>query len=187
MKIHAANGYLLQQFLSDKTNKRTAQYGGSIENRTRIVVEVVQAVTKVWGGDRVGIRLSPLTKFADIGDFNPEPVYLSLIEQINPFKRVYIHVIEGDTGGERHPAGGFDLQKLRRACKGLYRANNNYDLQLAIEAQAKNLADLICFGCPFISNPDRGERLLSGCTTNLSGPGDLLCREAHGYTDYPAL
>ena len=102
VEIHSANGYLLQQFLSDKTNKRTDQYGGSIENRTRLVVEVVAAVTKVWGGDRVGIRLSPLTKFADIGDSNPEPVYLSLIEQINPFNLAYIHVIEGDTGGERH-------------------------------------------------------------------------------------
>ncbi len=95
VEIHSANGYLLQQFLSDKTNKRTDQYGGSIENRTRLVVEVVDAVTKVWGGDRVGIRLSPLTKFADIGDSNPEPVYLSLIEQINPFKLAYIHVDRG--------------------------------------------------------------------------------------------
>ena len=157
-----ANGYLLQQFLSDKTNKRTDRYGGSIENRTRIVVEVVEAVTKVWGGDRVGIRLSPLTKFADIGDSNPEPVYLSLIEQLNPFGLAYIHVIEGDTGGERHPAGGFDLQKLRRAFNGLYMANNNYDLELALEARAKNLADLICFGRPFISNPDLVERLRNG-------------------------
>ena len=159
VEIHAANGYLLQQFLSDKTNKRTDQYGGSIENRTRLVVEVVAAVTKVWGGDRVGIRLSPLTTFADIGDSNPEPVYLSLIEQINPFNLAYIHVIEGDTGGERQPAGGFDLQKLRRAFNGLYMANNSYDLALAIEARAKNLADLVCFGRPFISNPDLVERL----------------------------
>ena len=103
VEIHAANGYLLQQFLSDKTNKRTDRYGGSIENRTRLVVEVVEAVTKVWGGDRVGIRLSPLTKFADIGDSNPEPVYLSLIDQLNAFGLAYIHVVEGDTGGERQP------------------------------------------------------------------------------------
>jgi len=187
VEIHAANGYLLQQFLSDKTNKRTDRYGGSIENRTRIVVEVVDAVTKVWGGDRVGIRLSPLTKFADIGDSNPEPVYLSLIEQINPYNLAYIHVIEGDTGGERHPAGGFDLQKLRRAFNGLYMANNNYTLELAIEAREKNLADLICFGRPFISNPDLVARLRSGAALTPPDPDTFYAGEAHGYTDYPAL
>lgn len=187
VEIHSANGYLLQQFLSDKTNKRTDRYGGSIENRTRIVVEVVDAVTKVWGGDRVGIRLSPLTKFGDIGDSNPEPVYLSLVEQINPYKLAYIHVIEGNTGGERHPAGGFDLQKLRHAFNGLYMANNNYDLELAIEARKKNLADLICFGRPFISNPDLVERLRTGAPLAQPDPNTFYAGDAHGYIDYPAL
>lgn len=187
VEIHGANGYLLQQFLSDKTNKRTDRYGGSIENRTRIVVEVVDAVTKVWGGDRVGIRLSPLTKFADIGDSNPEPVYLSLIEQINPYNLSYIHVIEGDTQGERHPAGGFDLQKLRRAFNGLYMANNNYTLDLAIEAREKNLADLICFGRPFISNPDLVERLRKGAPLTPADPATFYAGDEHGYIDYPAL
>jgi len=187
VEIHSANGYLLQQFLSDKTNKRTDRYGGSIENRTRIVVEVVDAVTRVWGGSRVGIRLSPLTKFADIGDTNPEPVYLSLIEQINPFGLAYIHVIEGDTGGERHPPGGFDLQKLRRAFNGLYIANNGFGLELAIEARARNLADLICFGRPFISNPDLVARLREGAPLATLDPSTLYSGEAKGYTDYPAL
>jgi N-ethylmaleimide reductase len=187
VEIHSANGYLLQQLLSDKTNKRTDRYGGSIENLTRIVVEIVDAVTRVWGGSRVGIRLSPLTKFADIGDSNPEPVYLSLIEQINQFGLGYIHVIEGDTGGERHPAGGFDLQKLRRAFNGLYMANNNYTLELAIEARAKNLADLICFGRPFISNPDLVTRLRSGSPLAAPDPATFYAGEAKGYTDYPSL
>ncbi|HWK38846.1 MAG TPA: alkene reductase [Hyphomicrobium sp.] len=187
VEIHSANGYLLQQFLSDKTNKRTDRYGGSIENRTRIVVEVVDAVTKVWGGDRVGIRLSPLTKFADIGDSNPEPVYLSLIEQINPYNLSYIHVIEGDTGGDRKPVGGFDLQKLRHAFNGLYMANNNYTLELAIEAREKNLADLICFGRPFISNPDLVQRLRSGAALTPPDPNTFYAGDAHGYIDYPAL
>ena len=118
---------------------------------------------------------------------NPEPVYLSLIEQINPYKLAYIHVIEGDTGGERHPAGGFDLQKLRHAFNGLYMANNNYDLTLAIEARAKNLADLICFGRPFISNPDLVERLRSGAPLAAPDQATFYAGEAHGYTDYPAL
>ena len=117
---------------------------------------------------------------------NPEPVYLSLIEQINPYKLAYIHVIEGDTGGERHPAGGFDLQKLRHAFNGLYMANNNYDLELAIEARAKNLADLICFGRPFISNPDLVERLRSGAPLATPDPNTFYAGEAKGYIDYPA-
>jgi N-ethylmaleimide reductase len=187
VEIHAANGYLLQQFLSDKTNKRTDQYGGSLENRTRIVVEVVNAVVKVWGGDRVGIRLAPLTKFADIGDSNPEPVYMSLVEQLNPFKLSYIHVIEGDTGGDRKPSGAFDLQKLRRAFNGLYMANNNYTLELAVEARADNLADLICFGRPFISNPDLVERLREGAPLTAADPSTFYAGEAKGYTDYPVL
>ncbi len=187
VEIHSANGYLLQQFLSDKTNKRTDRYGGSIENRTRLVVEVVDAVTRVWGGSKVGIRISPLTKFADIGDSNPEPVYLSLIEQLNPFGLAYLHVVEGDTGGERHPAGGFDLQKLRRAFKGLYMANNNYNLELALEARAQNLADLICFGRPFISNPDLVGRLRTGAALAKPDPDTFYAGEAKGYIDYPAL
>ena len=187
VEIHSANGYLLQQFLSDKTNKRSDRYGGSIENRTRLVVEVTDAVTKVWGGDRVGIRLAPLTKFADIGDSNPEPVYLSLIEQLNAFDLSYIHVIEGDTGGERNPRGGFDLQKLRRAFKGLYMANNNYTLELAVEARAENLADLICFGRPFISNPDLVERLRTGAPLNEPDPDTFYAGDEKGYIDYPAM
>ena len=145
-------------------------------------------MTKVWGGgDRVGIRLSPLTKFADIGDSNPEPVYMSLIEQINPYKLSYIHVIEGDTGGDRNPAGSFDLQKLRHAFNGLYMANNNYTLELAIEAREKNLADLICFGRPFISNPDLVARLRTGASLTPPDPNTFYAGEAHGYIDYPAL
>jgi N-ethylmaleimide reductase len=187
VEIHSANGYLLQQFLSDKTNKRTDRYGGSIENRTRIVVEVTEAVARVWGGDRVGIRLSPLTKFADIGDSNPEPVYLSLIEQLNPLGLAYIHVIEGDTGGDRNPPGGFDLQKLKRAFRGLYIANNGYTLELALDARAKGLADLICFGKPFISNPDLVARLHSGAPLADPEQATFYAGGAKGYTDYPAL
>lgn len=188
VEIHAANGYLLQQFLADKSNKRTDRYGGTIENRCRIVVEVVEAVTKVWGGgDRVGIRLSPLTRFGDIGDSNPEPVYLSLIEQLKPYALSYIHVIEGDTGGERHPPGGFDLQKLRGAFPGRYIANNGYTLELALEARARNLADLICFGRPFIANPDLVERLRSGAPLAEGDQRTWYGGNAEGYIDYPSL
>lgn len=185
VEIHAANGYLLQQFLADKSNKRTDRYGGSIENRTRIVVEVTEAVAKVWGGDRVGIRLSPLTTFGDTGDSNPEPVYLSLIEQLKPFGLAYIHVIEGDTGGTRTPPGGFDLQKLRHAFGGVYIANNGYDLELALKARRENLADLICFGVPFIANPDLVERLSAGAPLAEGDQATFYGGDAGGYIDYP--
>lgn len=187
VEIHAANGYLLQQFLSDKTNKRTDRYGGSIENRTRLVAEVTEAVSRIWTPDKVGIRLSPLTKFSDIGDSNPEPLYLSLVEQLNRFRLAYIHVVEGDTGGEREPAGGFDLQKLRRSFNGLYMANNGYDLDLAKQVRASNAADLICFGRPFISNPDLVERLRSKAPLNDWDQNTFYAGGEKGYIDYPAL
>lgn len=187
VEIHGANGYLLQQFLSDKTNLRTDRYGGSIENRARIVVEVAEAITKVWDSNRVGIRLSPVTKFGDMGDSNPEPTYLYLIEQLNRLGLVYIHVIEGDTQGDRNPPGAFDPQILRKAFKGLYIANNGYDLKLALEARAKNLADLVCFGRPFISNPDLVERLRTGAPLAPSDRNTYYAGEAKGYTDYPSL
>jgi N-ethylmaleimide reductase len=187
VEVHAGNGYLLQQFLSDKTNKRTDRYGGSIENRTRLTIEVVDAITKVWNSDQVGIRVSPLTKFGDIGDSDPEPVYLGLIARLNPFKLCYIHLIEGDTGGERQPAGSFDLQKLRVAFNGLYIANNGYDLELAIDARVNNRADIICFGRPYISNPDLVERLKTGAALTKPDPETFYFGEAHGYTDYPSL
>ena len=144
-------------------------------------------MTKVWGGDRVGIRLSPLTTFGDTGDSNPEPVYLSLIEQLNPFGLAYIHVIEGDTGGTRSPAAGFDLQKLRRAFKGLYIANNGFTLDLALEARARNLADLVCFGRPFISNPDLVERLRTGAKLAEPDQATFYAGGPKGYIDYPTL
>ncbi len=148
---------------------------------------MTEAVTKVWGGDRVGIRLSPLTKFADIGDSNPEPVYLSLIDQLNPLGLAYIHVIEGDTGGERHPPDSFDLQKLRRAFRGLYIANNGYTLELALEARAKNLADLVCFGSP--SSPIRisSRACKAGAPLAVPDQATFYAGGAKGYIDYPAL
>lgn len=187
VEIHSANGYLLQQFLSDKTNQRTDRYGGSIENRTRLVAEVTEAVTRVWSPDKVGIRLAPLTKFGDIGDSNPEPLYLSLIEQLNRFRLAYIHVVEGDTGGERELPGGFDLQKLRRAFKGSFIGNNGYDLELAKQVRASGAADLVAFGRPFISNPDLVERLRLGAPLNAWDQNTFYAGGEKGYNDYPAL
>ena len=187
VEIHAANGYLIDQFLRDKTNVRTDRYGGSIENRTRFLAEVVEAVVAVWGGDRVGIRFSPLSPANDIADSNPKALFTAAVARIDPFGLAYMHIVEGATGGTREIGGGFDLQILRRAFNGPYMANNGYDLALAQQVLNSGKADLIAFGRPFIANPDLVERLRTGAALNEIDRDTLYGGDGHGYTDYPRL
>lgn len=187
VEIHAANGYLLTQFLHDSVNRRTDAYGGSIPNRARIVVEIVAAVTKAIGADRVGIRISPLSTFNETQDSNPEALYAYLVEELNRFDLAYLHVIEGQTGGERAVAGGFDLSLLRRLYTGTYMANNGYSLDLAIEARRTGAADLVAFGRPFIANPDLVERLRTGAALNTPDQNTFYGGGEQGYLDYPTL
>ena len=188
VEIHAANGYLLEQFLRDSTNKRTDAYGGSRENRARLLLEVAQAVVEECGGERVGIRLSPLNRGngADL-DSDPAGTYGYVVERLNAFGLAYIHVIEGATQGPREVPGGFDLQVLRRAFNGLYMANNGYGLDLALQARQRNLADLIAFGRLYIANPDLVERLRSSASLNVPERETFFGGGARGYTDYPTL
>jgi N-ethylmaleimide reductase len=187
VEVHAANGYLLDQFLRDKTNRRLDAYGGSIENRARLLLEVTAAVVQVWGGDRVGVRISPLSNFGDIADSNPQALFTYVVEQLNAFHLVYLHAIEGDTGGAREVAGGFDLQILRRLFNGLYMANNGYDLDMALAARANGTADLIAFGRPYIANPDLVQRLRTRAPLNTPDPATMYGGGAGGYIDYPTL
>lgn len=187
VEIHAANGYLIDQFLRDGTNQRSDAYGGSIENRTRFLLEVTQAVTAVWGAARVGVRLSPISPANDIADSDPASLFRHVVEQLNQFGLLYLHLVEGSTGGPREVDNGFDLQILRRLFKGLYMANNGYDLALAVKARQQGLADLIAFGRPFISNPDLVERLRLGAPLNALDASTLYGGGAKGYTDYPSL
>lgn len=187
VEIHAANGYLIDQFLRNKTNRRTDAYGGSIENRTRFLLEVTEAVVSIWGGDRVGVRLSPTSPANDCGDSDPEPLFVHAVNALNRFGLAYLHVIEGATGGPREVENGFDLQILRRLFKGVYIANNGYDLELAHNARKNNLTDLIAFGRPFISNPDLVERLRVQAPLNPVNPKTIYTPGAAGYTDYPFL
>ena len=187
VEIHAANGYLLDQFLRDKTNLRTDQYGGSIENRARLLLEVTQAVTEAIGGERTGIRLSPISPANDCGDSNPQPLFTYVVEQLNRFGLVYLHLVEGATGGPRDVENGFDLQVLRKLFKGTYIANNGYDLNLAKTMLASGQADLIAFGRPFIANPDLVERLKLGAPLAEFNSKTLYGGGAEGYIDYPAL
>jgi N-ethylmaleimide reductase len=188
VEIHAANGYLIEQFLRDSTNKRTDAYGGLCENRARLLLEVTEAVVEVCGGQRVGIRLSPVSPVngADI-DSDPAGTYAYVVERLNTFGLAYIHIIEGATQGPREVPGGFDLQILRQSFKGFYIANNGYDLGLALEARRRNLADLISFGRLYIANPDLAERLRIGTWLNVPDRATFFGGGAAGYTDYPIL
>lgn len=189
VEIHAANGYLLDQFLRDKTNLRTDIYGGSIENRTRLLLEVTDAILEVWGKDRVGVRLSPISTANDIDDSNPEPLFTHAVQQLAKRDIGFLHIVEGMTGGPRTPGRptDFDLDKLRRLFPNTYIANNGYTRELAIEVRAQNRADLIAFGKNFISNPDLVERLRRNAPLNALDADTLYGGDEHGYTDYPFL
>ena len=186
VEIHGANGYLLDQFAKDGANKRTDAYGGSIENRARLMLEVSKAVAAEAGADSTGIRISPVTPANDISDSNPQPLFDHIVDQLNALKLVYIHVIEGATGGPRDVAP-FDYDSLRKRFSGAYIANNGYDFKLATEVLEKNKADLIAFGKLFISNPDLVERLKLGAPLNDFDKATFYGGGAKGYTDYPVL
>ncbi len=186
VEIHGANGYLLDQFAKDGTNKRSDAYGGSIENRARLMLEVAKAVADEVGAERTGIRISPVTPANDISDSNPQPLFDHIVDGLNALKLIYIHVIEGATGGPRDVAP-FDYASLRKRFSGTYIANNGYDLALANKVLAANEADLIAFGKLFISNPDLVERLKRGGELNTPDKATFYGGGAKGYTDYPAL
>lgn len=188
VEIHAANGYLIEQFLRDSTNRRSDAYGGARENRTRLLFEIVDAVSRICTQGRTGVRLSPLGIANDIGqDSNPEALYRHVVGGLNDFDLGYLHVIEGHTQGPRIVDGRFDLAPLRKLFKGRYIANNGYDLALALQARREDAADLIAFGRAFIANPDLVARLQTGATLNVPDPATFFGGGRHGYTDYPFL
>ena len=186
VEIHGANGYLLDQFAKDGSNKRADAYGGSIENRARLMLEVSKAVAAIAGPERTGIRISPVTPANDVSDSNPQPLFDHIVDQLNALKLTYIHVIEGATGGPRDIAP-FDYASLRKRFKQAYVANNGYDVDLANKVLDANAADLIAFGKPFISNPDLVERLKKGAPLNPFDKATFYGGGAKGYTDYPTL
>jgi len=192
VEIHGANGYLLDQFLKDGSNKRSDDYGGSIENRARLLLEVTRAVTAAVGGGRTGIRLSPVTPANDAHDSDPQPLFDHVVKQLATLNLAYIHIIEGATGGPRviddRP---FDYAALKAAYrtaggKGAWMVNNGYDKALAEEA-VKNGADLVAFGKPYIANPDLVERLKADAPLNAPDKATFYGGREKGYTDYPAL
>ena len=192
VEIHAANGYLIDQFLKTGANHRTDAYGGSIENRARLLREVVHAITEAIGGGRTGIRLSPVTPANDIVDADPQPLFEHVARQLGPLGLAYVHVIEGATGGPRElPDRPFDYAAFKAAYRaaggtGAWMVNNGYDLPLAQQALDGG-ADLVAFGKPFIANPDLVARLKAGGPFNTPDRSTFYGGGEKGYTDYPVL
>ncbi|KQV64473.1 alkene reductase [Rhizobium sp. Root1220] len=193
VEIHAANGYLIDQFLRSGINDRTDAYGGSIENRARFLFHVVDAITAEIGARRTGIRISPVTPSNDASDPDAQSVFTYVANGLARYDLAYIHIVEGATGGDRNYQQGdkpFDYKALRVAYeaaggKASWMVNNGYDRQTAIDAVESGRADLVAFGKPFISNPDLVQRLKSN--TPLTGPDQATFYGggANGYIDYP--
>ena len=192
VEVHGANGYLLEQFLRDSVNDRSDAYGGSIANRARLLIEVMQAVVAEIGAGKTGLRLSPVTPANDAKqDSDPQALFNHVVEQLAPLKLAYLHVIEGATGGARDVAP-FDYAALRSRFKhgnehGAWMVNNGYTRQMARDAVASGDADLVAFGKPFISNPDLVQRLRDDAPCAALNPKTLYGGGAEGYIDYPAL
>jgi N-ethylmaleimide reductase len=192
VEVHGANGYLLDQFLKRGANQRTDAYGGSIENRARLLLEVMQAVVGEIGGGRTGVRLAPVTPANDIHDPEPQPLFEYVVRALAPLGLAYIHVVEGATGGAREVEGRpFDYEALRRAYReaggrGAWMVNNGYNADLATQAVGGG-ADLVAFGRPFIANPDLVERLRTGAPLNAPEVATFYGGGEKGYTDYPTL
>jgi N-ethylmaleimide reductase len=186
VEIHGANGYLLDQFAKDGANSRIDAYGGSIENRARLMLEVTAAVIEEVGAERTGIRISPVSPANAVSATNPQAQFDYIVEKLDTLGIAYLHVVEGATGGPRDVAP-FDFAALRRKFKNTYIANNGYDLDLATTRLNQGLADLFAFGRPFIANPDFVERLKVGATLADLNPATLYGGGAAGYTDYPAI
>lgn len=185
IELHAANGYLLDQFMRSGSNKRQDQYGGSIENRIRLTLEVIDALLQVWPKEQIGIRLSPVATYHSMHDDNPMATFLALINALNQRDILYIHCVEATERATRPSRETFDFLLLRQAFNGLYIANNCYTKTLATTSLNNHKADLICFGRPFIGNPDLVNRLFHGQPLTEAPMNTWYGGDAHGYIDWP--
>lgn len=187
VEIHAANGYLLEQFLKDGTNKRTDRYGGSFENRSRIVLEVTKAVCEVWESNQVGIRLSPTGTFNSMTESEPQALYNYLVKQLNPFNLAYMHIVERFGVTKDVDESDFNFSKLRQLFNGTYIANGGYTGETAEQSLKADESHFIAFGVPFIANPDLPERIRLNAELNTPDFDTFYGGDEKGYTDYPSL
>lgn len=187
VEVHGANGYLLDQFLRDGTNKRADSYGGTIENRSRFLFEVLDAVTGAIGADKTGLRLSPSGTFNDMSDSNPEEDFTYVCQRLSAYKLAYLHVIDALEGDIKHGANVVDLEVLRKAYAGLLITNGAYDKERANTTLDAGTADAVAFGVLFIANPDLAERFEKDAKLNVPDMDTFYTQDAKGYTDYPSL
>lgn len=180
VEIHGANGYLLDQFLQTSTNQRTDQYGGSLENRARLMIEAVDAAVEVWGAGRVGLHLSPRADLHDMGDDNLAETFKYVATEMGKRGIAFICAREREAGDSIGP-------QLKRAFGGTYIANEKFTRETANEWLANGLADAVAFGVPFIANPDLPARLKQGAELNAPHPETFYAKGPVGYIDYPAL
>ncbi|MBV6625999.1 MAG: alkene reductase [Rivularia sp. (in: Bacteria)] len=188
VEIHAANGYLIDQFIRDCSNHRTDAYGGSIENRLRFLLDITEAVVNQWSSDRVGVRLSPTNFFNDMRDSDPVATFTRASEALNQFNLAYLHILEALPGhmlaAAEEPRVGLHM---RKAFNGVFMVNGGYDAVTGTAAIDNNEADLISYGVPFIANPDLPKRYRQDASLNEADPSTFYTHEAKGYIDYPKL
>jgi N-ethylmaleimide reductase len=184
VEVHGANGYLLDEFLRDGANKRSGPYGGPIENRARLLLEVLDAVTDVWGSDRVGLRLSPLNSFNSMIDSDPVGLITWLAKRLNDYGLAYLHLMRGDFFGQQHADV---LTPTRHHFKGVLIGNMGYTPQEAATAIESGQLDAVAFGTAFLANPDLPARIKVGASLNKPNPATFYSPGAEGYTDYPFM
>ncbi|MDP4626211.1 MAG: alkene reductase [Akkermansiaceae bacterium] len=184
VEVHGANGYLLDEFLRDGANKRTGPYGGSIENRARLLLEVIEAVSEVWGSDRVGVRLSPINSFNSMIDSDPIGLTTWLAKRLNDCNLAYAHVMRADFLGEQE---GDVLTPFREHYAGKLIVNMGYNKEEGNKVISEGKADAVAFGVPFLANPDLPARFKSGADLNEADPSTFYSPGSEGYTDYPTL
>ena len=187
VEIHAANGYLIDQFLQSRSNLRTDLYGGSVSNRIRFLVETAHAVLEVWDGSRVGVRLSPGGTFNDMGDENPEATFTAAVRELAVLGLGYLHVVEASPGdAPPSPSSRALFEQLRKEWPGLYVANGGYDGPGGEHAIEDGRADAIAYGRAFLANPDLPRRLEQRAPLNEPDQGTFYGGTERGYVDYPA-
>lgn len=184
IEIHGANGYLLDEFLRDGSNHRKGPYGGSIENRARLMLEVLDSSCAVFGSDRVGLRLSPLNSFNSMKDSDPVALVTWLAKRLNDFSLAYLHVMRGDFFNEQQADV---MTPVRNHYKGVLIGNMGYSAAEADKAIAENKLDAVAFGVPFLANPDLPERFRRGAPLNQADPATFYTPGPKGYIDYPTL
>jgi N-ethylmaleimide reductase len=187
VEIHGANGYLIDQFLRDGTNRREDIFGGSVENRSRFLLDIVRDVCDAIGPERTGVRLSPSGTFNDMSDSDPAAHFAYVCDRLSAYHLAYLHIIDALEGDIRHGANVVDLRILRDAYRGILIANGGYDKQRANAAIADGLADAVAFGALFLANPDLPERFRADAPLNEPDPATFYTQGEKGYLDYPTM